>query len=219
MHLLFFFRENVNLTVNNQQELTIMNSKPLGQPGATFLTGKQAAEILEKLKVIKNIDGQSIKIQTIQTNPQTGVKKLVAIPIQSAPSTTVGGGTNLSVSPMKTLKTSESPVLTQGRTIKIGSPSNFSNVSLVRALPTSLTGSGAVPVSIQQPNQTAVGVVTSAGVLKLPSHTIIQASSASSLPVISTQATVMSKQRVTLTPQKPTFSLTNVVTSLSKNNR
>merc|ERR1719187_2571695 len=40
------------------------------------------------------------------------MKKIVAIPIQSAPSAATGG-TNLSVSPMKTLKTSESPVLTQ----------------------------------------------------------------------------------------------------------
>ena len=129
-----------------------MNSKPGNPPGTTFLTGKQAAEILEKLKVIKNMDGQTIKIRTVQTNPQTGLKKIVAIPIQSAPASSVAGTSNLSVSPMKTLKTSDSTVLlTSQPGISIGSggagagvtrilsssprtTASFSNVSLVRTI-------------------------------------------------------------------------------------
>jgi len=189
----------------------MMNSKPPTQPGATFLTNKQAAEILEKLKVIKGMDGKPIKISTIQTNPQTGVKKIVAIPIHSGPSANGMGGPNLSISPMKT---SGSPVLTPGRTIKINSPRSsggFSNVSLVRAVPSSVSSSG---VSLQQHQHVAM---STAGIIKLPSHTLIQASSASSQPILSSQATVMSRQRVTLTPQKPVLSLSNANTNYTRN--
>lgn len=101
-------------------------------PGTTFLTGSQAAQILEKLKVIKNNEGQTIKIQTIQTNPQTGAKQIVAIPIvqtssSSSSSSLVGAGpANLIVSPMKAMRTYGSEMAGAasglGRTIKIGSP-------------------------------------------------------------------------------------------------
>jgi hypothetical protein len=97
-------------------------------PGTTFLTGTQAAQILEKLKVIKNIEGQTIKIQTIQTNPQTGTKHIVAIPIVQTSTAGLGAGpANLSVSPMKAAirtysTSSEGPGAALGRTIKIGSP-------------------------------------------------------------------------------------------------
>ena len=95
-------------------------------PGTTFLTGSQAAQILEKLKVIKNIEGQTIKIQTIQTNPQTGAKHIVAIPIVQASSAGGPGPANLSISPMKSIRTYNSCEMggatLGGRTIKIGSP-------------------------------------------------------------------------------------------------
>jgi len=185
-----------------------MNSKPANQPGTTFLTGKQAAEILEKLKVIKNIEGQTIKIQTVQTNPQTGMKKIVAIPIQSAPST-AAGSSNLSVSPMKTLKTSYSPVLTQGRTIKINSPrtASFSNVSLVRTTP-SISG---LPVSLQQHSTPQVDTLT--GVQKLATHSNVSEKNSNIIHGNGSHQTVMSQQRVTLTPQKSVLSASNVAGS------
>merc|ERR1719427_430598 len=134
------------------------------------------------------------------------MKKIVAIPIQSAPSAATGG-TNLSVSPMKTLKTSESPVLTQGRTIKINSPrtASFSNVSLVRTTP-SISG---LPVSLQQHSTPQVDTLT--GVQKLATHSNVPEKNSNI--VHNSQPTVMSQHRVTLTPQKSVLSVSNVAGS------
>eukprot|EP00088_Acartia_fossae_P006640 TRINITY_DN13063_c0_g1_i1.p1 TRINITY_DN13063_c0_g1~~TRINITY_DN13063_c0_g1_i1.p1 ORF type:complete len:611 (-),score=190.28 TRINITY_DN13063_c0_g1_i1:169-2001(-) len=222
-----------------------MNSKPGNPPGTTFLTGKQAAEILEKLKGIKNMDGQSIKIRTVQTNPQTGLKKIVAIPIQSAPASSIAGTSNLSVSPMKTLKTSDSTVLlTSQPGISIGSAgagggatrilsssprttASFSNVSLVRTIgggsgaAVSGTSSTVPSVTIQQTgghatagislqhHQPQGGIsVQQPNVVKLQSHTLIQPNiTLQAANSMGPQATVMSQQRVTLTPQKSIISV------------
>ena len=81
-----------------------MNSKPGPTPGTTVLTQAQTAQLLEKLKGKNFGEGQTIKIQTIQTNPQTGVKQIVAIPIQAAPNTS--SAPTLTVSPMKMVRTS-----------------------------------------------------------------------------------------------------------------
>ena len=164
-----------------------MSSKAPPVPGTTYLTGTQAAQILEKLKVIRNKEGQTIKIQTIQTNPQTGAKQIVAIPIGSAPATV---GKNLSVSPMKTMRNAnEGALLTQGRTIKISSPRTSGypgQVSLVKA--------GGQSSSFQSTSiQAAGGVVPAvAGIQSLPTTTVGGVTAASGTTL----------HRVTLTPQK-----------------
>ena len=142
-----------------------MNTKGPPINGKTFLTETQAAQILGKLKVIRNVDGQTIKIQTIQTNPQTGAKKIVAIPIQSMPNS----GQNLSVSPMKTLRTSEGTILPQGRTIKISSPrtSGYTGqVSIVKPV-TSMPSFHTVTSAQLQSLQNMHGIHSVAGVQSL----------------------------------------------------
>jgi len=57
--------------------------------------------IYKTRSVLFNVPGggpQTIKIQAIQTNPVTGVKQIVAIPIQAA------SGPKVSVSPMKVIR-------------------------------------------------------------------------------------------------------------------
>jgi len=120
-----------------------MSSKPGPAPGTTVLTPSQTAQILEKLK---RGEGQTIKI--LQTNPQTGVKQIVSIPIQAAANTS--SAPNLTVSPMKVVRTAtETPAMQaqssashslamHTRTIKIGSPrpqSSGQQVSLVQSQP------------------------------------------------------------------------------------
>jgi len=124
----------INLTRENK---LAMSAKPPNVSGTTFLTGIQAAQMLEKLK---NANGQTIKIQTLQINPETGAKQIVAIPIQSAPTSSQ----NLIVSPMKSLRTSEGSILGNygGRTIKMSSPRTVAHsgmrVSLSSAQPSSV---------------------------------------------------------------------------------
>ncbi len=76
--------------------LTVTNT----MGGATVLSSAQASQLLQKLRAM-NVPGggpQTIKIQAIQTNPLTGVKQIVAIPIQAA------SGPKVSVSPMKVIR-------------------------------------------------------------------------------------------------------------------
>ena len=113
-----------------------MNSKPGPAPGTTVLTPAQTAQLLEKLKGRAGLgEGQTIKI--LQTNPQTGVKQIVAIPIQAAPNTS--SAPTLTVSPMKSQSmhaqsSASHSMAMQTRTIKIGSPRPQSSgqVSLVK---------------------------------------------------------------------------------------
>jgi len=164
------------------QKLT-MSSKPPNLPGTTFLTSTQAAQILEKLKVIKNVEGQTIKIQTIQTNPQTGAKHIVAIPIQSAPAAATGSP-NLSISPMKRGGEGASHILTQGRTIKISSPR--------------IAGQSG-QVSIMKPHQNSIQSVQQSQSL----HTVASIHSVAGVQSLQpTLTTTANLQRVTLTPQK-----------------
>ena len=87
--------------------------------GATVLSNAQASQLLQKLRSMNAGQGnqgpQSIKIQAIQTNPTTGVRQIVAIPIQSnqlagsggvqSIQTGVGpGGSKVNVSPMKVIR-------------------------------------------------------------------------------------------------------------------
>ena len=87
--------------------------------GATVLSNAQTQQLLQKLRTINAGQGnngpQSIKIQAIQTNPTTGVRQIVAIPIQSSQitgstgvqsiQTGVGpGGSKVNVSPMKVIR-------------------------------------------------------------------------------------------------------------------
>ncbi len=53
--------------------------------GATVLTQSQANQLLQKLRSMQGSGSgsQTIKIQAIQTNPQTGAKQIVAIPVSS----------------------------------------------------------------------------------------------------------------------------------------
>ena len=195
-----------------------MSSKPVSGPGTTFLTGPQAAQILEKLKGIKNVEGQTIKIQTLQINPQTGAKQIVAIPIQSA-SAAAGQNQNLSVSPMKTLRTSDvgggsgsggsniSGSTTSlgpfggGRTIKISSPRTVAysgmRVSGVMVQPavtgTSQSKTPSSPQVIHTLQQS-----TSSGPVIQGVHTLNTA--VQGVQSLQTQQPVV--HRVTLTPQK-----------------
>ena len=87
--------------------------------GATVLSNAQASQLLQKLRSMNAGQGnqgpQSIKIQAIQTNPTTGVRQIVAIPIQSTQvagsggvqsiQTGIGpGGSKVNVSPMKVIR-------------------------------------------------------------------------------------------------------------------
>jgi len=108
------------------------------------LSPAQTAQLLEKLK---RGEGQTIKI--LQTNPQTGVKQIVSIPIQAAANTS--SAPNLTVSPMKVVRTSTETLPMQAhssanhsmamqttRTIKIGSPrpqQSGQQVSLIQSQP------------------------------------------------------------------------------------
>jgi len=192
-----------------------MSSKAPHIPGTKYLTGTQAAQILEKLKVM-NVEGQTIKIQTIQTNPQTGAKQIVAIPIQSGTTTT---GPNLSVSPMKTLRASSGPstdcqVVTQhtgaaagGRTIKISSPrtlTSFSgasgHVSIVKPATVSAATVAAVSsISGQATLQSVMSSGTSGTTHHL--HTLSAVPGVQSIQQQSI-VSVTGQHKVTLTPQK-----------------
>ena len=61
--------------------------------GATVLSNAQTQQLLQKLRSINagNQGPQSIKIQAVQTNPTTGVRQIVAIPINSSQITGSGG--------------------------------------------------------------------------------------------------------------------------------
>ena len=66
------------------QGLTVSNSS---NGGATVLTQSQANQLLQKLRSIQTSGSgspQTIKIQAIQTNPATGAKQIVAIPISAS---------------------------------------------------------------------------------------------------------------------------------------
>merc|ERR1711976_1115459 len=66
------------------QGLSVANS---GNGGATDLTQSQANQLLQKLRLIQTSGSgspQTIKIQAIQTNPATGAKQIVAIPISAS---------------------------------------------------------------------------------------------------------------------------------------
>lgn len=90
--------------------------------GPTVLSSAQASQLLQKLRAL-NVPGgsQTIKIQAIQTNPVTGVKQIVAIPIQAAP----GSGANKAMgsSPVKIIKL-PGPVVSEGTKMMTASPGN-----------------------------------------------------------------------------------------------
>jgi len=90
-------------------------SSASGQSGGpTVLTQSQANQLLQRLRQAGAGGGGPIKIQAIQTNPNTGAKQIVAIPIHSSgqntqtitvnsPATTTMGNSRM-VSPMKVIK-------------------------------------------------------------------------------------------------------------------
>ncbi len=67
---------------------------------ATVLTSAQASQLLQKLRTLNSAGGaggeggagQTIKIQAVQTNPATGVRQIIAIPIQAASAGAGGAG-------------------------------------------------------------------------------------------------------------------------------
>merc|ERR1712062_638374 len=86
----------------------------MGSGGPTVLTQSQANQLLQRLRQAGAGGGGPIKIQAIQTNPNTGAKQIVAIPIHSSgqntqtitvnsPATTTMGNSRM-VSPMKVIK-------------------------------------------------------------------------------------------------------------------
>jgi hypothetical protein len=60
------------------------------------LSGEQATQLLQRLRSLNAAGGatgtQGIKIQAVQTNPQTGVKHIIAIPIQTSGVMPAGSG-------------------------------------------------------------------------------------------------------------------------------
>merc|ERR1711884_547759 len=79
--LKFAMSNSVPVTI---QGLTVSNSS---NGGATVLTQSQANQLLQKLRSIQTSGSgspQTIKIQAIQTNPATGAKQIVAIPISAS---------------------------------------------------------------------------------------------------------------------------------------
>ncbi len=101
--------------------------------GAHVLTSAQAQQLIQRLNAQHGHKvGQTIKIQTVQTNPQTGVRQIIAIPIQTTSAAglaaVAGGGAagiagspKISVSPMK-LKASlgASPPVVSATTASLG---------------------------------------------------------------------------------------------------
>lgn len=65
------------------QGITVSSS---ANGGATVLTQSQANQLLQKIRSMQTSGSgpQTIKIQAIQTNPVTGAKQIVAIPMSSA---------------------------------------------------------------------------------------------------------------------------------------
>jgi hypothetical protein len=149
---------NVPITI---QGLSASNS---ATSGATILTQAQANQLLQRLRTMQNQSGsnvpQTIKIQAIQTNPVTGVKQIVAIPIQtsgassntlqigspmaSTQTITVGGPSTNRVnysSPMKIIKmpASTAATLQQGQ---YSGASNMDGIKVVKlSTATSVTNS------------------------------------------------------------------------------
>lgn len=112
--------------------------------GPTVLSSAQASQLLQKLRAL-NVPGgsQTIKIQAIQTNPVTGVKQIVAIPIQAA---TPGSMANkaLGSSPVKIIKL-PGPVVSEGAKVVTASPGNGipAGVKVVKLAPSPMaTSSG-----------------------------------------------------------------------------
>ena len=106
-----------------QQTVQIIQSSGGGQvtttSGVTVLSNAQATQLLQKLRSANAGQGnhgpQSIKIQAVQTNPPTGARQIVAIPIQSTQLAGSGGiqsvqagtnpgGSKVNVSPMKVIR-------------------------------------------------------------------------------------------------------------------
>ena len=104
----------------HQQTVQIVQSsggQVTNASGATVLSNAQTQQLLQKLRSINagHQGPQSIKIQAVQTNPTTGVRQIVAIPIQSSQITGSGGmqsiqtgigpgGSKVNVSPMKVIR-------------------------------------------------------------------------------------------------------------------
>ena len=117
--------------------LTVTNS----MGGPTVLSSAQASQLLQRLRAM-NVPGgtQTIKIQAIQTNPITGVKQIVAIPIQAASGANRVPGS----SPVKIIKL-PGPVVGDGTKVISASPSGGlpAGVKVVKLAPSPMvTSSG-----------------------------------------------------------------------------
>ena len=117
--------------------------------GPTVLSSAQASQLLQKLRAM-NVPGgpQTIKIQAIQTNPVTGVKQIVAIPIQSAT------GPKLSGSPMKIIKI-PAPTGDGHRMMNTSSNGMPAGVKLVKLAPSSMSSTSS-PQTIYRARATQV---------------------------------------------------------------
>ena len=74
----------------------------------TVLSSAQASQLLQRLRAggANGSEPGAIKIQSVQTNPQTGVRQIIAIPIQT--SSAQNPATKISVSPLKVGKSRSS---------------------------------------------------------------------------------------------------------------
>ena len=139
--------------------------------GATVLSNAQTQQLLQKLRSINagNQGPQSIKIQAVQTNPTTGVRQIVAIPIQSSQISGTGGvqsiqtgvgpgGSKVNVSPMKVIRlpaggTTTGQVLTQD-----GVPHGVKVVKLPASSIATATGNIVQGQVVQNSRQNAVNI-------------------------------------------------------------
>lgn len=116
------------------------------------MSQSQANQLLQRLRnaggVATTIGGggspQTIKIQAIQTNPTTGVKQIVAIPIQTSSSSAGMMHSKVSVSPMKVIK------------IPASSAAGFTGMQQAQVITTS-GADGGIPHGVKVVKLTAAG--------------------------------------------------------------
>lgn len=147
-----------------------------------MLSTTQASQLLQKLRSIQTTSGgqpQTIKIQAISTNPQTGAKQIVAIPIHSGTATgdsqisltsahVTVPTSKVSFSPMKVIKfpagvtslgaTGGNPIIVQGGTDFSGHP----GVKVVKISAAS-TPQGITTITGQQRTMANTQVATQVG--------------------------------------------------------
>ena len=157
--------------------------------GATVLSNAQTQQLLQKLRSINagNQGPQSIKIQAVQTNPTTGVRQIVAIPIQSSQISGTGGvqsiqtgvgpgGSKVNVSPMKVIRLPAGGTTTGQVFAQDGVPHGVKVVKLpassIATATGNIVGTGQV-VQNSRPNAVNIKPATTQSYSQVPSKPLI----------------------------------------------